>query len=211
MVFGWPRALFPQLSATVFGSGGLGWLYAGTAIGALCSALLGGWLSRIHRQGLAVLLSIAVWGLAIAAFGMIRILPLAVVFLAVAGAADMVSSVFRNSMLQTAAPDVMRGRLQGVFIVVVAGGPRLGDLRSGGFAALTSPATSSIIGGLLCVGGICLVAVLVPSFRRFDARTVVAPTSAADEAAEKAAEELPVAEQAAEELAVEEQDPVREL
>lgn len=170
MVCGWPRALFPQLAATVFGNSGLGWLYAGTAIGALVAGVFGGWLSRVDRQGIAVLFAIVVWGGSIAAFGLTHNLALAVVFLALAGAGDMVSSVFRNSMLQTAAPDAMRGRLQGVFVVVVAGGPRLGDLRAGGFAAWMSPANSSVIGGLLCVAGMRVVAIFVPSFRRYNAR-----------------------------------------
>src|SRR5882757_1548706 len=181
MVFGWPRALFPQLAATVFGSGGLGWLYAGTAIGALAAGLSGGWLSRVHRQGIAVLAAITGWGVAIAAFGLTRNLPLAVFFLALAGAGDMVSAVFRSAILQTAAPDVMRGRLQGVFVVVVAGGPRLGDLRAGGFAAAMSPANSSFIGGLLCVAGVAAFGLLVPAFRRYDSRRAGAATGSGAE------------------------------
>jgi MFS family permease len=178
MVFGWPRALFPQLSATVFGAGGLGWLYAGSAIGALVAAVFGGWLSRVHRQGRAVLFAIVVWGVSIAMFGLTHNLALAVLFLAIAGAGDMVSSVFRNSILQTASPDAMRGRLQGVFTVVVTGGPRLGDLRAGGFAAVSSPAASSVAGGALVIIGIAIVAVLVPSFRRYDARNATAMADA---------------------------------
>ncbi|HVX45594.1 MAG TPA: MFS transporter [Mycobacteriales bacterium] len=171
MVFGWPRALFPQLADTVYGGGALGWLYAGSAIGALIAALSSGWVSRVNRQGVAVLFAVAIWGVAIMLFGLSRSLPLAVACLALAGAGDMVSAVFRSSILQTAAPDEMRGRLQGVFVVVVAGGPRLGDLRSGGFAAAFSPTLSSVIGGILCIVGVIAIAVFAREFTRYDART----------------------------------------
>lgn len=172
MVFGYPRALFPQLAATAYGgSGALGWLYAAIAIGALAAAVFGGWLSRINRQGLAVLFAVAVWGAAIVAFGVAGSLPLAVLCLAVAGAGDMVSAVFRSSILQTAAPDEMRGRLQGVFTVVVTGGPRLGDLRAGGFTAFVSPGMSSVVGGLFVIAGVLIIGAAVPVFRRYDARS----------------------------------------
>jgi MFS family permease len=171
MVFSFPRALFPQLAATTFaGQGALGWLYAGIAIGALMGALSGGWLSRVDRQGLAVLIAVAVWSISIIGFGLTSWLPAAIALLAVAGLGDMVSAVFRSSILQTAAPDEMRGRLQGVFTVVVAGGPRLGDLRAGGFASFMSIGMASTVGGLLCLVGVGLVAWRVPAFRRYDAR-----------------------------------------
>jgi MFS family permease len=170
MVFGWPRALFPQLAATEFGASSLGWLYAAAAIGALAAAVFGGWLSRVNRQGLAVLVAVAAWGVAIAAFGLTHSLVLAVVFLALAGAGDMVSAVFRSSILQTAVPDEMRGRLQGVFTVVVAGGPRLGDMRAGGFASVMSVGLTSVTGGVMVLIGVLVIALAVPAFTRFDAR-----------------------------------------
>ncbi|HEY9476286.1 MAG TPA: MFS transporter [Mycobacteriales bacterium] len=171
MVFGWPRALFPELAKARYGGmSALGWLYAAPALGALAVALFSGWLGRVNRQGLAVLVSVSLWGVAIAAFGITRTLPAAVLALAGAGAADMVSSVFRTSMLQLAAPDAMRGRLQGVFIVVVTGGPRLGDLRAGGVSALSSPTFSLVSGGVACVLGAVLLALAVPAFARYRAR-----------------------------------------
>jgi len=124
----------------------------------------------VHKQGLVIMVSIAVWGGAITLFGLTGSLPLAVFWLAVAGAADMVSAVFRSSMLQTAAPDEMRGRMQGVFIVVVVGGPRLGDLRAGGMAAVSSPEVALVSGGVLIVAAMLVVALLVPSFRGYDVR-----------------------------------------
>lgn len=176
MVFGWPRALFPELAVTRYGGeSALGWLYAAPAIGALLAALLGGWLGRVNRQGLVVLVSVSLWGVAIGAFGVTDTLPLAVLCLAAAGAADMVSSVFRTSMLQLAAPDAMRGRLQGVFIVVVTGGPRLGDLRAGGVSALTSPVISLVSGGVACVLGVLLLASLMPAFARYQAHRAAGP------------------------------------
>lgn len=172
MIFGAPRALFPELAATTYagGANALGWLFAGAAIGALLAGLLSGWLARVHRQGLVILVSIVVWGAAIALFGLTGSLPLAVFWLAVAGGADMVSAVFRSSILQTAAPDEMRGRMQGVFIVVVVGGPRLGDLRAGGMSAVSSPEVALVSGGVLIVAAMLVVALVVPSFRRYDAR-----------------------------------------
>ncbi len=134
MVFGMPRALFPAMAATRYGGGGttLGLLSAAPAV----AAVLSGPLSRVGRQGRGVLVSVAVWGAAIAGFGLTRSLGAGLGFLAVAGAADMVSGVFRSTILLTAAPDELRGRLQGVFFVVVAGGPRLGDVELGSAASL---------------------------------------------------------------------------
>ena len=127
MVFGLPRALFPALAATVFGGGAttVGLLYAAPGSGALLGALSSGWVGRIRRQGLAVIFAVLVWGLAITGFGLARWLPLALVLLAVAGWADVVSAVFRNTIIQFSGPESLRGRLMGVQMAVVAGGPRL--------------------------------------------------------------------------------------
>ena len=171
MVFGMPRALFPALAIGRFGGGesSAGLLYAAPAMGALVGALLGGWFGRVRRQGLAVLVAVAVWGFAIMGFGFATTMWLAVLALAVAGAADMVSAVFRNSILQVATPDAMRGRLNGVFIAVVAGGPRLGDVEAGAVASVTSAQFSVVSGGAACVLGVVLLAALVPSFARYRA------------------------------------------
>lgn len=177
MIFGMPRALFPALAEDRFhaGAGAVGVLYAAVAAGALLGALLGGWFGRVRHQGVAVLLAIAVWGGAITAFGLTTALWLGVLFLAVAGASDMVSAVYRNTILLQAAPDEMQGRMQGVFIVVVSGGPRLGDLESGSVATIGLE-FSVVSGGLACLAGIALVALLVPSFRRYEAPHLPAPT-----------------------------------
>ncbi|WP_078910987.1 MFS transporter [Streptomyces sp. NRRL WC-3742] len=165
MIFGMPRALFPALAVTHYGGDArtVGLLVSAPAVGALLGALFSGWVGRIHRQGAAVLAAVCAWGLAIAAFGALHNLWLGLLLLAVAGCADTVSMIFRNTMMQVAAPDEMRGRLQGVFIVVVAGGPRLGDFESGAVASLTTPVTSVITGGLL-------LAARRPAFLTYDSR-----------------------------------------
>ena len=167
------RALFPALAATLYGGGAgtVGLLTAAPAVGALIGGLFSGWVSRVHRHGLATSLAVAAWGLACAGFGLAHPLWLGLALLACAGAADTVSMIFRNTMLQAAAPDDMRGRLQGVFIVVVAGGPRLGDFESGLVAQLTTPSISATTGGLACVATLALLLARYPSFLRYDART----------------------------------------
>ena len=134
MVFGLPRALFPEFATRVFGGGAstVGLLYAAPGAGALIGALLTGWVSRVRRQGWAVIIAVCVWGLAITGFGVIPILPVGLALLAIAGAADMISAVFRNTILQTSVPDNLRGRLSAMHIAVVTGGPRVGDLEAGG-------------------------------------------------------------------------------
>ena len=163
-----PRALFPELSQTKFGGhGAVGWLFAAIGLGAVIGGLCSGWIGRIRRQGVALVACIVVWGLAVAAAGLAHSLWLAVALLAVGGAADLVSAVFRQSMLQTYAPDEMRGRLQGVFMVVVAGGPRLGDLRAGAAAAVIGASASWVAGGIACVVLVVVVCLCVPSFLRY--------------------------------------------
>jgi MFS family permease len=172
MVFGMPRALFPALAVETFhgGAGTAGLLYAAPPIGALIGAGLSGWAGRIRRQGLAVLVSVAFWGGAIAVFGFVHVLWFALILLAIAGAADMVSAIFRNTILQVATPDSLRGRLQGVFIVVVAGGPRLGDIEAGTVASIAGTQFAVVSGGLACLAGLGALAARFPSFAKYDAR-----------------------------------------
>lgn len=167
-----PRALFPELAETRFGGeGAAGWLFASIAIGAVVGGLVSGWIGRVHRQGFALVASIVIWGLAVAAAGLAHQLWLAVALLALGGGADLVSAVFRQTMLQTYAPDEMRGRLQGVFTVVVAGGPRLGDLRAGATASVAGATASWVGGGLACAVLVIVVALAVPALLRYDTRT----------------------------------------
>jgi hypothetical protein len=127
-------------------------------------------MSRVHKQGFAIVAAILAWGAAITLFGATSSLVVALLFLAVAGASDTVSAVFRSTILQTAAPEGMQGRLSGVFMVVVAGGPRLGDLEAGGVAAMTTNAFSVISGGLLCIGLTLALSAMVPAFVKYDSR-----------------------------------------
>jgi MFS family permease len=181
MIFGMPRALFPQVAHVDFGGptkGGLAFalLFAAIPIGSVIGGVLSGWVSRVQRQGLAVVVAIVVWGLAITGFGAAvaladtartLMLSLAVLMLVIGGAADMASAAFRMSMLQSSASDSVRGRLQGVFIVVVAGGPRIADVAHGGAAAVVGTAATAAGGGLLVVVLVIAAALAVPGFVRY--------------------------------------------
>ncbi len=176
MVFGMPRALFPAIAAQWYGGSTadvalvLGLLSAAPAVGALVSGVFSGPLGHVRWQGRAIVGAIIVWGVAITSFGLVRWLPLALLLLAVAGAADNVSAVFRTTILQAATPDEYRGRLQGVFTVVVAGGPRLGDVEAGAVAALAGEAFSVVSGGIACIVGAVGLAAKFPEFLQYDAR-----------------------------------------
>jgi MFS family permease len=171
-VLGFPRALFPALAETQFGGGAetVGLLSAAFGIGGLVAGAVSGPLSHVRRQGRAVLLAIAVWAVASACFALTSQLWLAVTLLAVAGAADMVSGVYRATILQLNTPDALLGRISGVGFVVGVGVPRLGDVRAGVVAALTSPVFSAVSGGLACLAGVALLAWAVPAFRRYEAK-----------------------------------------
>ncbi len=177
MVFGMPRALFPALGTGLFGGGPatVGLLYAAPGAGALVGALLAGWVGSVRRQGRAVLVAVAVWGLAITVFGLAAWLPLALALLAVAGAADVFSAVFRNTILQLTVPDGLRGRLSAIHIAVVTGGPRLGDAEAGAVAALAGPQFSVVSGGLACLAGAALIAWRIPELDRVAIEPAAAP------------------------------------
>ena len=176
MIFGLPRALFPFLIVEQFHRSPetIGLLFAAPALGALLGALTSGWTGRIRRQGLAVIVSVAAWGVAIAAFGLSGTwLWVGLTMLAIAGWADVVSAIFRVTILQMAAPDRLRGRLFGIHILVVTGGPRLGDVEAGVVARLVSPTFSVVSGGIACVIGAGLVAFVYPELRRARAADVL--------------------------------------
>ena len=171
MVFGMPRALFPALATGLYGGGPgtLGLLYAAPGAGALLGAVFTGWVGSVRRQGWAVIVAVIAWGAAIAAFGLVSSLPLGLLLLAAAGAADVVSAVFRSTILQLSVPDALRGRLSSVHIAVVTGGPRLGDAEAGVVAALTTARFSVVSGGLACIIGALVVAKAFPELARYDA------------------------------------------
>lgn len=172
MVFAMPRALFPELTAERFGGSmiALGWMTSAMAIGSVAGALFSGWVGRVKRQGVALSIVIAVWGLAVAAAGLAHELWLVVAFMAIGGVADVISSVWRQSILQLYAPDEMRGRLQGAFMVVVAGGPRLGELRAGAMATGIGLSGAWVGGGIACAVTVLIVGLSVTGFRNYRAR-----------------------------------------
>ncbi|WP_084536289.1 MFS transporter [Nocardia yamanashiensis] len=183
MVFGMPRALFPEIAHDTFpgtndGGTALGLLFAAMSVGAVLGGVFSGWLSRIRRQGLAVVILIVLWGLGMVGFGLAvgaaghglsTTVALWIAFscLAFGGAVDMFSAALRTTMLQSVATDEMRGRLQGVFIVVVAGGPRIGDVAHGFAAAAVGTAAAAAGGGVLVVLGMVISALVFPAFIRY--------------------------------------------
>jgi MFS family permease len=178
MLFGMPSALFPQLALTVFKAGpaGYGLLNAAPALGAFLGAAFSGWIGRVQRPGRGVIVAVAVWGAAIAAFGLCTFsFPLALVFLAIAGMADLVSAVLRASIVQLATPDRLRGRVTSIHMLVVTSGPRLGDAEAAGVAAVAGPQFSVVSGGVMCLVGMLAVLPLFPqlvSYRHAPEQTV---------------------------------------
>jgi ENTS family enterobactin (siderophore) exporter len=185
MILAQPRALMPAIGAVMIGGGEstVGILLASTAVGAFLAGLFSGPLGHVRWQGSAVVWSVMGWGASIAAFGAVVLLAgrtddggatlwllPAALCCALAGIADSISSVFRNTILQAATPDHLRGRLQGVFIVVVAGGPRVGDLLAGGGTKILTEGWVLLLGGVVCIAVAWLAAQLQPGFRKYDAR-----------------------------------------
>lgn len=188
MFFGMPEALFPALAVKFGGAGALGWIYAAPAVGSLVATASSGWTRRVHRHGRAVLWAATAWGLAIIAFGFAHSLWVALVFLALAGGADMVSGIFRGVIWNETIPDALRGRLAGIEQVSYSIGPALGNVEAGGVASAFSVQTSIVTGGVLCVLGSVVLGLALPAFRRYDARNepdstpASAPTSASPDA-----------------------------
>jgi hypothetical protein len=172
MVLAQPRALFPAVAGSFFGGGvkTVGLLQAAPAIGSLIAFAFSGWVSKVRRQGVAVAVAVIVYGASVAMFGFARALWIGVGLLALSGAADMISAAYRSTILQVAAPDNLRGRLQGVFTVVVAGGPRMGDFVAGTTAALLTPTLALALGGTACIIGVLVACALQPGFLAYDSR-----------------------------------------
>ena len=178
MVFGMPTSLFPTLALDVFGVGpaGVGLMAAAPAAGALLGAATSGWVGGIPRPGRAVIVAVAGWGAAITAFGVTTLIllgsptlsfALALVFLACAGAADVISAVLRSAIVQLDTPDELRGRVASIHILVVTSGPRIGDAEAAAVAAVTSPELSVLSGGILCLVGLGVVVRRYPELARW--------------------------------------------
>jgi MFS family permease len=169
MIFGMPTALFPALALDVFHAGpvGVGLLNAAPAAGAFVAVFLSGLVTRLRRIGRGIIVAVVVWGAAIALFGLSTFsFPLALVFLAIAGAADVLSAVLRSTLVQLTTPDELRGRVSAIHILVVTSGPRLGDIEAAAVASVVGAQLSAISGGVLCVLGVIGVARLFPELDR---------------------------------------------
>ena len=196
MTFGQPLALFPAIGAVLLGGGPIttGVMTAAFAVGAFFSSLFSGPIGRVRHHGVGIERAIQLYGAAILAFGAVLLagqlglfapavvgddspnivlIAIAVVFLAIAGGADNVSAIYRSTMMQSAVPDAIRGRLQGIFVVVVAGGPRIGALYAGTLATLTSLWFPPLLGGFVIVALVSLLVRLNPRFREYDAENPV--------------------------------------
>jgi MFS transporter, ENTS family, enterobactin (siderophore) exporter len=167
MLFGMPSALFPALAATHFhgGSTTFGLLVAAPGLGALVGAATSGWTGHLQRPGVVVIIAGILWGASIAAFGLVRSLPLALFFLALAGMGDLISEVLRNALLQIYTPDQLRGRVSSLYLAQVTSAPALGNVEAGGVARLISPTFSVVSGGLACVAGALVLGTLIPALR----------------------------------------------
>ena len=171
MIFGMPRALFPAFAVRLGGGAEtLGLLYAAPSAGALVATLVSGRAKHVRRQGLACMLAVVGWGAAIAAIGFARSIWVALLCLAIAGGADLVSGIYRSTILQTIAPDHLRGRLSGIELAVVATGPSVGDIEAGVVGSLVSVPFAIVSGGLASIAGVVAIALMVPGFGRYDSR-----------------------------------------
>jgi len=166
MFFGMPTALFPAI-ATSFGAGTVGLFYAAPSVGALCATLTSGWATKVNRHGLIVAIAAALWGVAIFFFGLAQNLYVALFFLALAGAFDMISGVFRMTIWNQTIPHYLRGRLAGLEMISYTSGPKLGDAEAGIIATLFSVRASVVSGGILCVAGTAIISAFLPQFIRY--------------------------------------------
>jgi MFS family permease len=174
MIFGMPMALFPALAEHTFDNpAAVGFLYAAPAVGAFLASVLSGWARHTRRQGVAIVAAASAWGVAIACFGFAGTLWIGLVLLAIAGAADQISAIFRSTIMLTLTPDHLRGRLGGIEFAQVAGAPALGNLEAGVVATLTSLRFSVVSGGIACVVGTLAIALLSPGLIAYDARAAV--------------------------------------
>ena len=170
MVFGMPLALFPAMSDRLGGPSVLGLMYAAPAVGGLVASLVSGWIAHVYRHGLAIMIAATVWGVAIIGFGFCNTLWPALVLLALAGAADAVSGLFRMTMWNQTIPDALRGRLASIEMVSYMSGPLLGHVEAGVVAAAFGVRASVVSGGVLCVIGVLVCGLALPRFVRYDSR-----------------------------------------
>ena len=180
MIFGMPQSLFPALASTHFhgGPATFGLLTAAPGLGAMVGAATSGWTGRVRRPGIVVIAAGIVWGASIALFGLVRSLPLALFFLALAGMGDLISEVLRNALLQRYTPDQLRGRVSSLYLAQVTTAPALGNVEAGAVARLVSPTFSVVSGGLACVAGALVLGAAIPALRHASLSTVAAEHAA---------------------------------
>jgi MFS family permease len=173
MIFGMPLALFPAIAESFHFKTAIGWLYAAPSVGMLGAAIFSGWVDKIHRHGVAIAYSATVWGFAIIAFGLSHNFIIALFFLAIAGGADAVSGLFRQTMWNQTVPQHLRGRLAGIEMISYMSGPLLGNTEAGLVAAGFGTTVSVVSGGVLCVLSVAVLIILLPKFRKYSARLPV--------------------------------------
>ncbi len=178
MILAYPNALFPFIAAELHANWAVGLMFAAPSVGAIAVTVVSGWMSRVRRHGLAIAVSAAVWGLLITGFGLAPDIGVALACLVLAGAADMVSGIFRGTLWNQTVPDELRGRLAGVELLSYGVGPSAGQIRAGAVASITSARFSLVSGGLLCVGAVGLVCLALPAFTGYRADPAHGPSHA---------------------------------
>jgi MFS family permease len=171
MAFAMPEAVFPFLADNLHAPHALGLLYSAEAVGGVLVSVTSGWTARVHRHGVAIILAAATWGAGLALVGIVPGLPLVLLCLAVAGAGDGVSGIFRSTMWNQTIPDDLRGRMAGIELLSYTSGPSLGNARAGWMGHLGGVRFSIGVGGLLCLGGVAVTALALPRLVRYDDRT----------------------------------------
>jgi MFS family permease len=181
MTFAFPNALFPFMAAELHAPWAAGLMFAAPSAGAVAASATSGWTGRVHRHGRAIALAAAGWGLAITGFGLAPDIAAALALLVLAGGADMLSGIFRETLWNQTIPDSMRGRLAGVELLSYGLGPSAGQIRAGGVASITSPRFSLWSGGLVCVGAVAVTCTALPGFLAYSARRAAGSTGPASE------------------------------
>ena len=175
MILAYPNALFPFMAADLHADWAVGLMFAAPSAGAIAVTMVSGWMSRVRRHGLAIAVAAAAWGLLITGFGLAPDIGVALACLVLAGAADMVSGIFRGALWNQTIPGALRGRLAGVELLSYGIGPSAGQIRAGAAAGVTSARFSIVSGGLLCVGAVGLVCCALPAFTHYRAEAGQSP------------------------------------
>jgi MFS family permease len=167
MIFAYPNALFPFMAVILHAPWATGLMFAVPSVGAFVVSATSGWMGQVRRHGLAIAISAALWGAAMAGFGLSPNIYLALGFLTLAGAADETSGIFRDTLWKQTIPDHLRGRMAGIELLSYGAGPPTGQLRSGVVASLAGMRFSLVSGGVACVAAVGVVCAALPAFTRY--------------------------------------------